>query len=901
MEETYTSGQFKKFMKPTELSPATDVASFAQQWCTEVTLGADGPTVYMPKTTKTSVNGCLRQVEIGVRTGSEQEARRNTKHVMLMGATGVGKSTLINAMFNHILGVKFADPVRFKLFREENEADQTKSVTKCVTAYTIHHQPWFALPYTIVIVDTPGFGDTGGLLEDEHVKNSIKNFFKEQGKNGIKFFNTIGFVMKANDQKLTVTQRYIFDCVFTLFGKDMAKVVDLFATHSDPESEKEPACMAGVRQENVPCNKVYKFNFDEARLYDTKEKSFKKLCWDMGSENFQSFFGELAHTEGVLLEQTLNVLREREELEDALGNIEKSMGLGLNEMERLRKEREALEQCKHDIDANQNFEYEALEQYVEEKPLSDGKIAINCKTCQVTCLTTKYPWKNHSFEKCFLFRRVGAQKEDGFCSRCPNGCEPSNHEVCHTEFVFKTRRLMKTVQYLQKNYEEAEGKKLTAEQIIKECEERIVDVKKETYVFVQKARQCHNTLKNIALKPEPISMEAYIDLMIKAEERSGEADSGRRIQTLKSMKTTSELMKDIIPRPEEKKQNQAATAQSDTTPEERPECSDSDTTGDARSLQAADYSVRIPRFFRKLTKVFRNIVSKSKKPGKEPDKKPDVPAAEKLHGVQVLHETFEKKTPQYLYTTEISAQVLAAVQNAELSSGPEKSHRGVKVLPEIPVKFSKPDSRRHEANETEAKSSKPEPSPASLLKPEVNMATLPKAEVNMAVRQQQKPPKNPKPNCKLNGASASGENVKCVSEVKGLLPKRTLLPEPDGSSDENSNPRPQPELRPTPKPRPRVNRQSGVRDLREAFENRISSNLEPSSSTTCGGPKPPKKPARVKVLPSTFEAWVSRVGSIRGDEDVQIELGGGDEEEETDNISSASSSDDRSSADDVDS
>ncbi|XP_039598930.1 verrucotoxin subunit beta-like, partial [Polypterus senegalus] len=52
-----------------------------------------------------------------------------SKTVMVLGATGSGKSTMINGMVNYILGVKWKDDFRFKLIHEETSKSQAVSQT----------------------------------------------------------------------------------------------------------------------------------------------------------------------------------------------------------------------------------------------------------------------------------------------------------------------------------------------------------------------------------------------------------------------------------------------------------------------------------------------------------------------------------------------------------------------------------------------------------------------------------------------------------------------------------------------------------------------------------------------------------------------------------------------------
>ena len=58
---------------------------------------------------------------------------------------------------------------------------------------------------------------------------------------------------------------------------------------------------------------------------------------------------------------------------------------------------------------------------------------------------------------------------------------------------------------------------MTAEQIIEECANRILEVRNETLDFVEKARRCIARLNEIALRPDPLSPVDYIDLMIETE------------------------------------------------------------------------------------------------------------------------------------------------------------------------------------------------------------------------------------------------------------------------------------------------------------------------------------------------------------------------------------------------
>jgi hypothetical protein len=94
----------------------------------------------------------LRKYEINLDCKKSCSRLSNTpnKVIMMVGSTGSGKTTTVNAMINHIIGVKWDDSFRLKMIHEdssnqgtENIGNQTCSQTQFVTCYTLPHLTGF--------------------------------------------------------------------------------------------------------------------------------------------------------------------------------------------------------------------------------------------------------------------------------------------------------------------------------------------------------------------------------------------------------------------------------------------------------------------------------------------------------------------------------------------------------------------------------------------------------------------------------------------------------------------------------------------------------------------------------------------------------------------------------------
>ena len=106
------------------------------------------------------------------------EEENNSKVILLIGQTGEGKTTFINALVNIYSGIKIEDNFRYLLVYDNDSSDQTESKTKDVTIYNIRPKKELNCP-PLKIIDTPGLGDTGGFVQDQENLKRLKKAFDE--------------------------------------------------------------------------------------------------------------------------------------------------------------------------------------------------------------------------------------------------------------------------------------------------------------------------------------------------------------------------------------------------------------------------------------------------------------------------------------------------------------------------------------------------------------------------------------------------------------------------------------------------------------------------------------------------------------------------------------------------
>nr|XP_024661730.1 uncharacterized protein LOC101476101 [Maylandia zebra]XP_024661731.1 uncharacterized protein LOC101476101 [Maylandia zebra] len=498
------------------------------------------------KNDKFNVDGC-KSFSFG------EESSKPNRTIMVLGATGAGKTTLINGMINYILGVKWEDQYRFNLVNETQSTSQAHSQTSEVAVYKINHQEGFQIPFSLTIVDTPGFGDTRGIERDREIVEQLRNLFTSS--HGVSEIDAVCFVAQAALARLTPTQKYVFDSVLSIFGKDVAENISIVVTFADGQ---RPPVLEAINAAGVPCPKTkdglpVHFKFNNSALFannksaegdrmsdDDDEGDFDQMFWEMGTKSMKRFFATLNKIETKSLTLTKEVLRERKQLEISVESLQEQVKLGLAKLEEIKETSEKLKEYEAEISRNENFEFEVtVKKPVQEDISGSGNYITNCQQCHYTC---HYPcaYANDADK-----RSCGAMGPDGYCTECPGKCIWNVHFNQKYKWGYEDVKEKRTIKELEEKYREATGEKMTVQKVIDKLNAEYKSLQADVVKLMERSSKCLNRLKEIALKANPLSTPEYIDMLIEGEKSEGKPGWKQRVQSLRSMKEKAETMAKI--------------------------------------------------------------------------------------------------------------------------------------------------------------------------------------------------------------------------------------------------------------------------------------------------------------------------------------------------------------------
>jgi len=459
------------------------------------------------------------------------------KNILVIGETGAGKTTLINAMANYILGVEYEDKFRFRLIYEEgmksdqpNDSGKASSQTQFVTAYSLYQmdeERRNSSDYDVLtIVDMPGFGATEGVNRDKGIVNQVRKFLYDPKT--ITYLNAICFVVKASESRLTDSQQFVFDLILSLFDKDAGNIMYIMVTFCD---SGVPPAINTLEDAKIPYKKAIEF-YNPAML--DKQGPKKKLFWSAGMDSFKDFFEVLSESSQHNLERTKEVLKQRHKLEAICEGLMKAMELSLSKIEELRQQELIVKRHEAEIEINKNFKFKIKVPKVKEIIAPQGKYNTTCLGCHITC----HP--DCAFEQDADKDKCAVMGKDGLCKIC--GCHYSRHRNLPYMYERYEEEVEQTYEDLKRKYDIASQGKQAATQLEERIKADFIKNCEELFGLVLQNKETLAKIAELALKPDPLTSVGYINKLIEGEVSQQKLGWKERKQTLETLKKHAEYV-----------------------------------------------------------------------------------------------------------------------------------------------------------------------------------------------------------------------------------------------------------------------------------------------------------------------------------------------------------------------
>ena len=457
---------------------------------------------------------------------------------MVLGPTGSGKTTLLNSYINYLMDLKYIDNFRYKIINEVKKNNDAHSQTSEVTSYNIRtkHNKLYQ------IIDTPGFGDTSGIEKDEEITDKISDFFLY--KTGE--INAVCLVLKSSDNRLAACQKYIFNCIFNLFGEDMKRVFLAMLTFCDggkPQvlnALKDEGCLFSQFLQSLGKDWYYKFN--NSAIFEKNEDDVLNITyWNIGIESFRKFTEKLETLPKVNLVKTRRVLELRSHLNKTIEILSRKLKEGLNKMDELKQIYKIISDIKGDINDSRNYTKKIKVNKSKQVKIEPGIYMTTCLICTKTCHKNCKIADDDKKDVCAAMNwREEPDKEKRHCFFCPKKCHWTEHKNRPYEIVDYQEEQTITLDYVKEKYCSSNTKLISKSETLRTIKTQLINLNVECMTTQNKMMDCINELHKIALNKSVFnSVEEHIDELIlveKAEHREGWQNRVEGLQILKKQK-----------------------------------------------------------------------------------------------------------------------------------------------------------------------------------------------------------------------------------------------------------------------------------------------------------------------------------------------------------------------------
>ena len=465
-----------------------------------------------------------------------EEEKRAIK-IMVIGPTGTGKTTLLNSYINYLMKINYNDDFRYKIINENFNRGQSESQTKDVTNYNIKTPDGKLYQ----IIDTPGFGDTVGIEEDEKITMKITDFFLHK----LDEINAVCLVIKSSDNRLTACQKYIFNCVFDLFGEDTKEIFIAMLTFCDGG---KPQALVSLQDKSCLFSKMIKknsndwyFKFNNSAIFEKDVDDVLNLTyWNIGMDSFKKFTEKLNTLPKVTLDQTKTVLNERSRLTKNVEILSKKLKDGLNKAETIKGYFKMISELKGDLNDSKNYTKIIKVPKTKKVPVTEkGRFMTTCLICNKTCHVGCYIKDDDDKSGCACIK-------DNYCTVCRNKCHWREHKNRPFELVDYMEDEPITLNDLKNKYYNSKNNLDAKTQLLMGAKNDLIKLNLECMQTQQEMMNSVNRLKEIALNKSVFeSVEEHIDELILNEKNAHTEGWQNRVQGLQVMKEQKRKLREI--------------------------------------------------------------------------------------------------------------------------------------------------------------------------------------------------------------------------------------------------------------------------------------------------------------------------------------------------------------------
>ena len=468
---------------------------------------------YLVNKTKTTQRIGVSFTEIKKQPFSD--VAQTEKVVLLVGETGTGKTTWINALLNYLVGVKYEEDCRFKLVNEENTAHQEFGQTQNINMYKIHPKEGFTISFALTLIDTPGLGDPRGITSDRSIREQLPLVF-DIGSGFVDHLDAIAFMTKASNQRLHPLQQYVCSSVLELFGNDTKDNIYVMFSYG---SKSKPQTLSALKAAGFPYKTYFKFNhgaiFEDIQEPDECEDEDvddwgenNEHAYKMGMKNFEKFLTSVTSTQATSISLTREVLENRLSLQVKIRELNRLVDESLSQMEELKSVISAIEMYDNKLASS------VKKVTKKESTRSWGTVCIECKyTCHEKCLLY-FDWTKST---CDVMDR---SKSPASCTKCPQKCTWKYHK--NLSYIYK-EDFEKAVTVLHDRklcYEELEAEKIMTEETCKKIQQEVSITDAKIKGNLSEITDCLKQLNEIGLKKDKISPAKYIGILIEREQEN---------------------------------------------------------------------------------------------------------------------------------------------------------------------------------------------------------------------------------------------------------------------------------------------------------------------------------------------------------------------------------------------